>query len=637
MNRRRGQNFVPDIFIWRLLVWGLGCVFALLSLKVQAPVQAQPQGALVVQPPDNSEFPLLSVELKLSGPMAHSEDDLSISQFVVFEGSQEVTVQSLQKTRRGVHFTLAINGAREFDLRDSEGVSNFAKLRGVLRDWAVSRDFSEGDAWSLETNQGMKAANVINVEDWLNALEAYEPNFRAMTSDINSLDAAIRVAAGRVVPFGVDKTVLYITAPPTAMQIEEINAISEAAREAGIRVSVWMVGDPMFLHNEQGGALISLAEITGGSFFYFSGTEPLPDPGSLLTNLGTTYVLQYESLIRQTGSYPLKITADLADGSYQGESPPFYIEVLPPKAVLVDPPMTIYRTPAGSAELTTAALMDEGLQKALHPDSERITFQVDFPDGYPREIVASRLIVNGVVVAVNDSPPFNEISWDISTIIEPGEQIVQVEISDSLGLTGITNEFPVRVVVDLPEPEPDPSTQEIVLVLAGVLLGIGALLFISWGVARLIQIVNLGQLKGILKRQARKAEADHNKLSAKSRRAFATLVPTGVLMDGWEASAIRITKPDVVFGSDPNRVDYLLLVDSVDAKQARLRLRAGEFWLQDLGSSLGTWVNYARIGSEPEKVYPGDLLHFGNCEFRFTMMDRSLKDSAHFTPYEPLL
>jgi hypothetical protein len=610
---------------------------ALSNLRPQALVQGQPQGTFLVQPPDNSEFPLLAVDFKLPGSLVLEEGDLKSSQLTVLEGGQEVKVQSLEKEWRGVHFTLAINGGRELDLRDSAGVSNFAKLRGVLRNWAEGRDFSEGDAWSIETNQGRIVANATNAEDWHNALEAYQPDFRSMSSDMNSLDAAVRAAAGRVVPFGVDKAVLTITTPPTVPQIEEINAIREQASAAGIRVNVWMIGDPLFLNNEQGGALISLAEITGGSFYHFSGTEPLPDPGSLLTNLGTIYVLQYDSLIRQSGTYPLTITADLLDGYYQGEAPPFYIKVLPPKVVLVDPPMTIYRATSGKVEMATGALVDNGLGKSLLPSSEKIIFQVSFPDDYPREIVASRLVVDEVVMAVSYAQPFNEIAWDLSSIIESGEQIVRVEISDSLGLTGITNGFPVQVVVNLPEAEPNLSAQQIGLIIVGVSLGIGVLLIILWGAARLIQIANLEQLKGILKRQIRNADSDRIKITPNPRRALATLVPTGVLFENWEEEAIRIEKTDGVFGSDPDRADYVLLLEGVDAKQARLRLRDGEFWLQDLGSTLGTWLNYKRIGSDPEKVHPGDLLHFGNFGFRFTMMDRSLKDSVRFTPYEPLL
>jgi hypothetical protein len=61
-----------------------------------------------------------------------------------------------------------------------------------------------------------------------------------------------------------------------------------------------------------------------------------------------------------------------------------------------------------------------------------------FPDGYPREVIASRFYINGNIVNVNGKPPFDVLTWEISTHIEPGEYVIQAEVEDSLGLSART-------------------------------------------------------------------------------------------------------------------------------------------------------------------------------------------------------
>lgn len=633
----RGLNFAPGFFIWRCLVWGLVCFFVLSSFQPQASVRSQAEETLIMQAPDTSAFPKISVQIELPDSIELSGDDLLISQLQVLENGLEVPIQSLQKKRSGVYFTLAINGGRELDLRDSNGSSHFDKLREGLKTWASGFAFSTDAGWSLVTHEGIYAANNSSLDDWLAALMAYAPDFRGMAPSIESLSTAIQIAEARVVPFGVDKAVLYITPPPTSEQISDIQALAEQAGSAEIQVSVWMVGDPMFLHNDQGRALISLAEGTGGTFYHFSGTETLPDLTDFLSRLGFIYTLRYESLIRQTGDFPLQISANLRGKTFQADPIPFYVDVRPPKPVLVDPPTSIYRVAADQGQITSGALVGESLKAALYPDRQFVKYMVNFPDGYPRQIVASRLVVNGVVVAVKDSPPFDVITWNLSEILHAGEQIIQIEISDSLGLTGLSNEYPVQVNVDLPEAAAKPSTLECSLLIGGIITGLAVLTLLAWWVVQLIRTANLTKLKGILAKRSRKGWDAQGTLPTNPGPIYATLIPTGILGRDWEDHSIRITKPDGVFGKQPKQVDYLLQAAGVGGVHARLTLDENGFWLQDLDSVLGTWVNYRRIGAEPVKIQRGDLVHFGNCGFRFTMVNKSLPDNVLFVPYEPIL
>ncbi|MFW5713797.1 MAG: FHA domain-containing protein [Brevefilum sp.] len=633
----RGHIFAPDGFIWRMLVLALVCIFALSGLLPHGQVQGQAEDGLLVKAPDTSAFPHITVQFKLSDNIDLAGEDLRLTQLQVLEDGRDVSITTLKKEKRGVYFTMAINGGRELDLRDANGISNFDKLRKIIVDFASSREDFPEDAWSLIANDSPNLINVSENGAWLEALKALTPDFRKMSPDLTSLSTAIQIAEERVVPFGVDKALLYLTPPPAANQIDEIFNLTEKARSAGIRVNVWMVGDPLFLNNDQGRALMSLAEVTGGTFFHYTGKESPPNPSAFLSNLGFIYTLQYESLIRDSGTFPLQITINQKGETYQGECPPFFLDVRLPEPVLVNPPTAISRSADIEAERASGKFSGEDLRGALFPDRLSLEFLVKFPDGYPREITASRLLVNGVVVAENNSPPFDTLIWNLAEINQSGEQIIQVEITDSLGLSGRTNEYPVRVVVTAPEPESGNPAFRLALIGGGVLLGLGTLMLCVFLGLRLFQRVNLNQLRRILVEHINNDADVRDKSGGNPEKTYATLIPTGRLDQDWENHVIRITKRNGIFGNRVGRVDYLLQGDGVDEMQARLTLRDDFFWLNDLESNLGTWVNYRRIGTNPVSIHPGDLIHFGNSGFRFTILNNTQSDGVHLTPYEPLI
>jgi len=69
-----------------------------------------------------------------------------------------------------------------------------------------------------------------------------------------------------------------------------------------------------------------------------------------------------------------------------------------------------------------------------------------------------------------------------------------------------------------------------------------------------------------------------------------------------------------------NATQNLLVIDdsTVEGFHARLeRQPDGKFRLYDLGSLMGTWVNYTPVSQEGVTVEDGDLIHIGRVGFRF--------------------
>lgn len=635
-NQHRGRITAPGSLFFYLLVFGLFWISFFPFSLAPVSVQAQSENGLLVQAPDTSAFPMLSVTFKIPELLHVPAGEINSAQLRVWEGGLEVGVQSVTKQYQGVHFTLAINGGYDMDLRDVNGISNFDKLRSVLRDWVAARTFSAGDAWSLVVNEGEGIRNATTAGRWLDALNAYRPEFRKISPDLESLATAIQLAEARVVPIGVDKAVLYITPPAAVDHLERFENLTDAARRAGIKVFVWMVGDPLFLSNDQGRVLMALAAETGGDFYVFLGDETIPNPGNYLSNLGFTHELTYLSEISQTGTYPLKVRLTLNDGRFhEGESAPFYLDVCPPQAILVAPPVEVLRSLEDENTLTTGALRQDISADTHFPDQIRVNILITFPDEHPRPIVASRLYVNGSIVAINDSPPYEVLMWDLSEIKESGTQIIQVEVTDSLGLSSLTREFPVSLKVEQPEQEEQLVGPRIGLLLGGIILGSGVIMVLVWGVVRLRKMRVLQSLKELLKKQPR-PDGDTLKEDM-PERVFATLVRLGVLDKGWEKRSFRVNRRSLVLGIAEGEITEIKEPFHGDVLRARLSLKAGSFWLQDYGADVGIYVNYRPIGSSIVKIKPGDVIHFGNFGFRFTMIETSLPESVKIEPYEPLI
>lgn len=202
MNRQ--GKIPPGDFRYQCLITLLLVIFLLGAVSsVSAPVSAQEQETLLIQSPDTEHFPIVSVRFKHLFDPNVADHHLDMNQVRVFENERIVPVRSLDQAYSGVYFVLAINGSRELALRDQSGVSVYDRLAEALIDWGESLPFSEGDTWSLITNEGIGVRNSIIPQVWSDALAGYQPDFRNMTPNISSLESAIRLAKERVVPLAL--------------------------------------------------------------------------------------------------------------------------------------------------------------------------------------------------------------------------------------------------------------------------------------------------------------------------------------------------------------------------------------------------------------------------------------------------
>jgi hypothetical protein len=433
---------------------------------------------------------------------------------------------------------------------------------------------------------------------------------------------------------GMKRVVLYITSVPEAEAIPALENLTGRAVDLHVRVHVWIVASKDFFGSSGAKALEDLASQTGGQYLLFSGEEPLPSLESYLAPLRHTYRLTYTSGILTPGSHDLAAEANLNVGVITSDALTFDLDVQPPNPILVSPPEQIVRQGADSRDSDFAA---------FQPARQSIDAIIEFPDGHPRPLVRTVLYVDGTQVDERTSEPFDQFSWDLSGYTLSGEHSLQVEATDSLGLTKVSLGVPVTVTVVRPQHGllPFLSRNSLWVVLGAVLIA-GAVLGVS---------LALGRRKRGDPAAERRAEKDPltqpvaggGSASAAARRSLR--LPWARPVKQSDAYLVRlkddgqpitgqpipITTTEMIFGSDPLQATRILDDPSISPLHARLKEEGGEYLLSDEGSVAGTWVNYEQL-KVPCRLLNGDILHIGRISYRFMLRKPPERAEPRRTP-----
>jgi predicted component of type VI protein secretion system len=102
------------------------------------------------------------------------------------------------------------------------------------------------------------------------------------------------------------------------------------------------------------------------------------------------------------------------------------------------------------------------------------------------------------------------------------------------------------------------------------------------------------------------------------------------LLDHRSEECHRFTIPRVVLGRDPS-CEYQVEDSTVSARHARFSYHHEQWWVQDLGSRNGTFLNRAPV-SEPAALAEGDELRCGQLVFKIRLA-KSTHDGARISPY----
>lgn len=638
---------------------------------------------------DTSAFPEIQLYLDLHAADGSFISGIQADQVKIYENNAPLPPNELRQMHAGVQFVTAITLGPAFGVRDGLGMSRYEYLVQGLEGWQWKAE--NQDDLSLLISSGPELIHDTSPDAWLQTLAGFQPQARQETPNLQLLSRALDVAADASPQPGMDRIVLFITPPLGVEASIGLQSLGERARQEGIRIHVWMVAAPEFSESMQADMLSDLAVQTLGSFFFFSGTETVPDLESYLEPQRAIYSLSYTSKVTTTGAFPVKVEVTLADASLVSPDKLVQFDVRSPNLVFLAAPVEILRTLAESTANSPALQTTvTPLAERLLPVQQELQILVEFPDGRTRDLRRSALYVNGVLEVEHTQPPFDQFTWNLEPITQTQQILLRAEVTDALGLTGSTVDFPVQVIVQLPAQNPFGELSPSSLILIAATVGLAGLVLV------LVLIIG-GRIKP---RVFGRPEVQRASQSQSPTRPIANRVPTKpsgrkttpssqldpvtqpvhipqpesarrrwglpnqmhlpvISALKWpsarphnqpcllflealptnEESAPTAPLPlyanEIIIGSSPSKATLIVKEPSLEEVHAILKREAGSFRLQDAGSTGGTWINFTPVPEEGALLLHGDILHVGRVGFRFTQRSPGRTRKPLVTPLSP--
>lgn len=619
-------------------------IFALtLILAWTTPSAAQSGAYAELAPPSYDQFPQVTTYLDPyhgDGTFIHG---LTADQITLTENGVQRPLDDFDELSPGVQLVLAINMAPPFAIQDISGQSRWGYVSNYLSDWIADNTDMESDDLSVISNDGLERTHLRDQENLLRLLDSYQPQPRETSPNLNVLAKAIDLALDPLAEEGMKRVVLFFTPPPTAEEIAALQNLTSRAQEGNVRIFSWLISAQEAFSSPGADQLKTMAEETKGRFFAFSGSETFPDLRSQFNAMRGSYLLSYNSRITSAGPHQLAISIDRDDGNIN-VSRELSLHIQPPNPILITPPLEIERSNPQPDQPSTPI-------EAYTPDTQILEMIIEFPDGHPRELNETSLLVDGEIVQTHTSPPFDRFTWDLSQYDRDQTHYLSVQAQDSLGLSKTSVQTPVKIVVNKPEPSIGNIFQQHpmgFISLAAVLLT-AAVVFslVSRGMIQPKSLftsiqpkmsskassLQLGREDAQPADRVRRLQTLKNKIGLSENNAYATLYPYNAEAKKTHNRGIHLTQNDVSFGKNKEQVKTPLDHPTISDVHARLSVKAGgEITLSDEDSQAGTWVNFQQVPPGYKvTIQHGDVIHFGQLGFLFELAKKGGRNEVIIT------
>lgn len=589
------------------------------ALAAGFPASAQTGFTVHLSAPSTELFPQVSFYLTVSDSAGRMVRGLPPEAFRLVEDLAAVADPTVTDAVVGTRQVFVINASPGMRVRDPSGRTRFDYLRQALLDWWQLPDAAPygADDLTLVTPDGVLVAHSPASAEVAASLAGFETTFEGDVTDYDLLLQGLDFLSDPPSRPGMLSFLIFLTpAIPAGREAALTNALSRAV-ETETAIFPVFIGAPEAAQAPEALGLSQLAAATGGTLLVFDPAVGLTGLGQQILDHGTQYQLTYTSLANRSGEHVIQAAVRIDDAEVVSTPLTFDVDVRPPIVAFLEAPSAITRDLADPS----LALED------LRPGSQHLRLLVTFPDGHPRPIVSSRLIVDDLVVLQRAVAPFDEFDWDLSSYVETGTHVVRATVEDGLGLEAQTEDIAVEVQVIGPprglaalRPALGPLAAAVGILVVGILAAIGLR---SYGRARSAP----GAPAPVPPLPRKAIRRSGVRLRAEDDPAEAYLVTE----EG--QAAFALTGVDVVLGRDGSLAAVVLDDPSVAGLHARLIRQAdGDYVLRDQGSVAGTWVNFEPVPGSGRRLRHGDMVHIGRVALRFRLAGAAPRRAVTITP-----
>ncbi len=580
------------------------CLVAGIIFQATSPVVGQEIPArVVIEELETREFPKMTLSFKIPGGLGENTS-LSANQVKVIENDQQIAVDSLTSEYVGVHFGLVINPERTLVLNYPNGNNNYNRMLTAMRELGSDLTPITGDVYSLFINPDIHYDQLANYTEWKNALEGYKENQRQMTSSLQSFEDAIRLLTSNTP--SKETVLVYMTPYVEPDQIPELTALIQRAGEAGIQVHVWMTTAAVVIGSAYETDLQAVCATWGGSLTILSGSQIPTNPREYLKGKGYRYTVTWESEIRSGSTQQISLRLSPSKGAVLTSAVKnVALEILPTSMKFSNLP----------DQLSVTIQSDERIEPAELP----IQAAIEFPDGFPREILNSSLYANGSLIQERQEPPFGDFLLDLSPFRDQNKLSLQLRLEDDLGFeTRSEMKYIELTWVDIKADEPKSLASSLWLWLG---LGLAAL-----GLLAVIILPTRLKKKTAKPAAAEPAAAPTPRVAPESYvpvKTYGSLIRLDRDNTPSAEKPLLLVREVTLIGKDPQLANLVLNDDALEALHAEIHaFPDGSTRLTDFHTIAGTCVNFEAVDTKGVEIHHGDILHFGRLSYRFNSPNR---------------
>lgn len=581
-----------------------GLILGTLAISTE-PALAQGQLQVRVSDIQTGSFPQIDLFLSVFDGSGRRVPALPASAFTVLEDEVAVTPDRLQETLVGTRQVFVLDTSAGLGLRDSHGRSRFDFVRTAFLEWwrGPAASLYGADDLTLLTSDGLLVDHSRSAAELAAALADHEPSFSDRNPDLDTLFQGLTFASDPAPGPGMPAAVIFVTPGASDLAPAALENALGRAKDSQIVVHMILVGGS---GAPGAGPLLLLAQETGGSLIRFDPESGLAGLAEHILGQRAQYHLTYSSRLQTAGEHRVQVRVAAENREAASPEAVFRATVLPPAVTFVSPPSRIVRRtedPAVSIE-------------AIPPTSRDLAVLVTFPDGYPRSITQSQLLVDGEIADQRAEAPYDRFDWDLTGFRVTAHHTIQAVVWDTLGLQGASEALSVQLQVE-------PAPGGLLALRHAILPLLASFVLLVAGLGAATRILALGTASRMAPRRDRGPGARRSRLRRAGMRRPIAAEPEAWLApeDGPAApEPFALAGLDVILGRDPSFASLVVEDPSVSGLHAAvIRQADGEYLIRDQGSVAGTWVNFEPVPEAGHRLKHGDLIHLGRVAFRFRL------------------
>jgi hypothetical protein len=356
---------------------------------------------------------------------------------------------TISDVRAGVQVLFVVDIGQGINVSTLTGQSRLEDMKDILD--ALLSSLENGDSAGLMVVRG---AEVRFLQPLTAELELLPQAMLSLPVDANgpsdspqALEDALDELGGDALHGSLVQTVVFLSAN-IQQGSQRLPVISNTAlrRDKVFIHTILVRKEEADLNQDFAAPLKALAANTGGSYIHYTEPGSITPLQAWLSGQRQQTAFSYRTERSDSAPRTLELRTRSSGVSLVSDSASYQVSPQPPRVII--------EQPATNSEIRRLPAPGQTDPAQAEPLTALVTARVEWPDGYPRAITQAQLWVADLLTGPPLPNPGQEIrfTWDLTPYRTPGSLAVrlQVQVQDELGMQSLSDPAVIRLSLDLP-------------------------------------------------------------------------------------------------------------------------------------------------------------------------------------------